>query len=122
MKLLMEVACFFNNLLYHEGKTVLGGIVLDNVKVGEEVEVVTPTQRCKTKILGIKHFAADLPEAEAGMNVGLWFEGISNLDFRKKHPPNPYDPKTQLMEFLEFRSKDNNADEIRIYRNEGERL
>lgn len=118
MKLLMEVVCFFNRLLGHEGKTVLGGIVLDSVKVGDEVEIMTPTQRCKTKILGIKHFAADLQEAEAGLNVGLWFEGINKLDFRKEHPPNPYDPKTQLTEFLEFGSKDNNADEVRIYRNE----
>ena len=118
MKLLMEVVCFFNNLINHEGKTILGGIVLEDVSVGDEVEVVTPTQRCKAKILGIKHFAADLQTAEAGTNIGFWFEGINKLDFRKEHPPNPYDPKTHLLEFLEFSSKDNNADEVRIYKNE----
>jgi translation elongation factor EF-Tu-like GTPase len=111
--LVMEVQNFFNGM---NNVTLLGGQVLAQVKVGDEVEIVTTRSGRKTRIVGIKRFNQSLDCVNGGV-AGLLFEGIGDLDFRTTPlPPNPYNPKTQLEEYLKFSSKDNDAENVRIVR------
>lgn len=115
-RLVMEVKNYFNNIAGKTGLTVLGGMIASYINVNDEVEIVTPKNIRKTKILGIKRFKSDLDSCPSGFSAGLLFNNIGDLDFRSTPlPPCPYNPKTNLEEFLAFHSKDNEAENVKVY-------
>lgn len=109
----MDVQNFFN---VRHNRTLLGGKVLNYVRVGDEVEIITAKSSRKVKLVEIKRFNQNLYSVCSGV-AGFIFEGIGDMDFRTTPlPPNPYNPRVQseLEEYLRFSSKDNDAENVRI--------
>lgn len=117
MELVMVVDRFFNNIS-NERLTVLGGVIeCPYLKSGEDVEIETTENRKKATILEIKHYCESLDAAPKGMQVGLMFSGIEDLDFRVDElPANPYNPKVEVEEFINFCDEATKTHNVRIYR------
>jgi translation elongation factor EF-Tu-like GTPase len=123
-ELVMKVDKFFN-ITERQGivYTVLGGILECDLKNGEMVTIEppgTPLQNggpLTTDIAGIKRYAEDLKEAKKGETVGLSFFGIHHMGFRLTEPlVNPYNPRENLEAYLAWNSKEHDAEETYIYR------
>lgn len=118
-ELVMKVEKFFNITARHGIKlTVLGGAVACNtLKPGEFVEIVCPSDVLITDIVEIKNYANELEEATKGQIIGLAFSGIHHMAFRTTEPVvNPYSPKDDLVRYLEWDRKENDAEGVMIYR------
>jgi translation elongation factor EF-Tu-like GTPase len=118
-ELVMKVDKFFNITDRNGIKfTVLGGVVECNkLRVGETVEIACPGNVLITGIENIKSYANDLEEAIRGQTVGLSFFGIHHMAFRINEPVvNPYNPETDLVKYLQWDNKANDAEGVLIYR------
>jgi elongation factor Tu len=65
------------------GTVATGRIERGRIKVGEEVELIGFTDSKKTTITGIEMFRKELPEGQAGDNVGLLLRGIKKEEIER---------------------------------------
>lgn len=117
-ELVMEVKHFFNiekrGIIY----TVLGGqIACNKLKKGEDVEIICPGDALITNVEDIKCYSDSLDEVLQGLSCGLIFFGLHHMAFRTTEPVvNPYNPKGDLVRFLEWNRQENDAQGVKIYR------
>lgn len=84
---------------------------------GEAVEIHTVNEVLKTSIEEIRCYKENLDFALSGLSCGLAFTGISHMQFRVGEPiVNPFDPKTQLPQFLSHDGKENVAEGVYVFK------
>ena len=65
------------------GTVVTGRIERGTVKVGDAVEIVGLDNEAEVVVTGTQSFHKDVPEARAGMNVGLLLRGLKRDDVER---------------------------------------
>lgn len=114
-ELVMKVKQFFT--ITNKGLIILGGSLNCNIRQGELVEVHTATDVIKTAIDEIKCYDKSLEKALSELSCGLGFYCISDMVFRVEESlVNPYNPKEDLVKYLEFNDKGHEAQGVYIFR------